>query len=285
MIGVADMEQLRFRGTNVELVADAVGALNGQLVLFLHGSGQIRRNWHRTLSEAARRHYRAIALDLRGHGESDWSPDGIYRTELFAEDIRHVIGQIGRQPMLVGTSLGGLTSMLVAASPPPSVRAVVVVDVSPQVEAGGVEEIRAFMGSAKDGFQSLDEAADAVSLHLTHRPRPQDTSGLVRNLRVHDGRYYWHWDPAFFFQMAERPDHIERSVRLMKQAAETLRAPILLVRGGSSNVVSPEGAKAFLELVPHAEHVDIAGARHTVVGDANDAFNDAVFAFLDRVRD
>ena len=272
------MERIEYQGAGVTIVADAAGPAAGTPVLFLHGGGQTRQSWGNAIVEAARRGYRAISLDLRGHGESDWSPGGVYGMDLFAADLRAVIGALARPPVLVGASLGGLAGLIVAAAPPPAVAGLVLVDVATRIEEGGTREIGSFMTSAPDGFASLEEAADAVSAYLPHRPRPKDVSGLKRNLRLReDGRYHWHWDPAF---INRRSDRARPDPALFEDAARALRVPTLLVRGGMSKVLSPEGVREFLALVPHAEYVDVAGADHMVAGDANDAFNDAVFAFL-----
>jgi len=93
-----------------------------------------------------------------------------------------------------------------------------------------------------------------------------------------NGRYYWHWDPAFI----QRQAGPVRDPQMFERAAGRLTVPTLLVRGSLSRVVSREGAQSFLEMAPHAEFVDVAGADHMVAGDANDAFNVAVFDFLGR---
>jgi pimeloyl-ACP methyl ester carboxylesterase len=276
------LEKLSFRAEGIDLVADAAGPADGAPLLFLHGSGQTRHSWRKALLEAARRGFRAISIDLRGHGDSDWSPGGVYNLELFIADLRLVVTQIGREPVLVGTSTGALVSMAVAAAPPPAVRAAVLIDISPRPQMDGVQEVRDFMGSARNGFASLEEAAGAVAAYLPQRSRPKDTSGLSRNLRLRNGRYYWHWDPDFLLQMAGAPGYVDHAVACMKDAARMLRVPILLVRGGSSSVVSEAGAREFLDMVPQAEYANIAGAQHMVAGDANDAFNNAVFAFLEK---
>jgi pimeloyl-ACP methyl ester carboxylesterase len=275
-------EKLKFQGVSVDLIADAFGPPHGKPILFLHGSGQTRHSWRNATIEAARRGFRAITLDLRGHGDSGWSPDGVYTVDILIADIKRVVEQIGGEPILVGASAGATISMAVAASPPPSIRAIVLIDISPRPSMDGVAEVRAFMDSAQDGFASLEEAAEAVAAYLPQRARRNDTSGLKRNLRFRDDRYYWHWDPRFFLQMAGEAAHVARSIALMKTAAGTLKVPTLLIRGAKSRVVTAEGAQEFLELVPHAEYVDVAGADHMVAGDANDAFNKAVFAFLAR---
>lgn len=273
------MQRIEFEGAGITIVADAAGPEDATPVLFLHGGGQTRQSWGNAIAEAARRGYRAISLDLRGHGESGWSPDGRYDIELFADDIRAVIAALDRTPVLVGASLGGIASLIVAGYPPPAVAGLVLVDIATRIEEQGGAEIGAFMTSAPDGFASVEDAADAVAAYLPHRPRPKDVSGLRRNLRLReDGRYHWHWDPAFI-----RPEaHGKREPTFLEDAARALDIPVLLVRGGLSKVLSRQGVQAFLEQVPHAEFIDVADADHMVAGDANDSFNDAVFSFLQR---
>ena len=277
---MANIEQLTIPGSGIRLVADAVGAANAApTLLFLHGSGQTRQSWGRALEEAAKRGYRALSLDLRGHGDSDWAPDGKYNLDAFTADVREAIAHLGGQPIVVGASLGGIVGLLIAATPPPALRALVLVDITPKVEMTGAHEVTAFMNSAPNGFGSLDEAADAVAAYLPHRPRPKDTSGLKRNLRLRDGRYYWHWDPAMM-QMGRNADF--NGPNPLETAARSVTIPTLLIRGGRSRIVSETGVREFREMVPHAEFVDISDADHMVAGDANDAFNDAVFTFVEK---
>jgi pimeloyl-ACP methyl ester carboxylesterase len=278
------VEQLTLRGSGLDLAATAVGPADATPpILFLHGSGQTRQSWDSALAEAARRGYRAVALDLRGHGDSNWSPDGEYSLDRFAADVRRVIEQIGGEPILVGASLGGLVSMLIAAAPP-AVRGLVLVDITPRIEMKGAKEVMTFMDSAPDGFGSLEEAADAVAAYLPHRQRPRNTDGLKRNLRLRNGRYYWHWDPAFM-QMGRNAESRLRSQEPspLENAARAIKVPTLLIRGSRSRIVSDASAREFLEMVPHAQFADIADAHHMVAGDANDAFNDAVFRFVDKL--
>jgi pimeloyl-ACP methyl ester carboxylesterase len=273
------MQRVEFQGAGVPIVGDAAGPAAGQPVLFMHGAGQTRQSWGTAAAQAAQAGYRAISIDLRGHGESGWAPEGNYDIEFFADDARRIIKTLGRPPVIVGASLGGLSGLLVAASPPPATLALVLVDIPVRLETAGTDEIRGFMQSAPEGFASLKAAADAVSAYLPHRPRPRDTSGLMRNLRQReDGRLHWHWDPAFGRHF--NPKKFDRT--LFVTAATRLDIPTLLIRGGRSRVLSPEGAKEFLKLVPHAEFVDVAGADHMVAGDANDNFNAAVLDFLAR---
>lgn len=285
---VNTVERVTLPGAGLNLAADAVGPVDASPILFLHGSGQARQSWRSALEVASKRGYRALAFDLRGHGDSDWSTDGKYSVDRFADDLRSVIDSLGAAPVLVGASLGGLASLLVAGASPGFVRALVLVDITPRVEMTGAQEVMAFMESAPNGYASLDEAADAVAAYLPHRPRPKNTSGLLRNLRLRDERYYWHWDPAFMQMGRDARRNFEGQssgadpASPLEEAARRLTIPTLLIRGGRSRIVSDEGAREFLEMVPHAEFVDIPDAHHMVAGDANDAFNAAVFRFIDQ---
>jgi pimeloyl-ACP methyl ester carboxylesterase len=275
-------ERLEIPASGLRLIADIQGPAQGPAILFLHGSGQTRHSWDRAVGEAATRGYRAVSLDLRGHGDSGWAADGSYSMDHFVTDIRQVIDHLKIKPVLVGASLGGIIGLLIAADPPPILRALVLVDITARVEASGAKEVMAFMESAPHGFGSLEEAADAVAAYLPHRPRPKNTEGLKRNLRLREGRYYWHWDPAFM-QMGRTAVAAIGAHNPLEAAARKLTIPTLIIRGGRSRILSEEGVREFRNMVPHAEVADIPEAHHMVAGDANDAFNDAVLAFIARV--
>ncbi len=135
------------------------------------------------------------------------------------------------------------------------------------------------MAAHVHGFENLEQAADAIAAYLPHRPRPTNLEGLKKNLRHREGRWFWHWDPAFL-EPVEGAEFLR--VEQLEQAAADLGVPILLIRGKLSDVVSMEGVTAFLAKVPHAEFVELSDAGHTAAGDDNDAFSDAVVAFVTR---
>jgi pimeloyl-ACP methyl ester carboxylesterase len=283
---------LRLRGHGLELAADAYGPGDGPPVLLFPGGGQTRHAWDGTARLLGDKGWRATTVDMRGHGDSDWAPDGDYSLDAFAADVRAIARATGRAhqraPALVGASLGGICSLIAIAEPDPDdpggpvASALVLVDVAPRLEPEGVARIGAFMLDHLDGFASLDEVADAVAAYNPHRPRPSDLSGLRKNVRQHDdGRWYWHWDPRFMTPgRIDEPRSIRNEDRL-EDAARYLSLPVLLVRGRQSDVLSEAGARKLQALVPHARSVDVAGAGHMVAGDRNDAFNDAVVAFLE----
>lgn len=100
----------------VRIVADRLGDPRARAVVFLHGGGQTRRSWGRAAAAVAERGWQAVTIDLRGHGESDWSSEGDYRLVSFAGDIQEVLRNLPGQPALVGASLGGFAAMLLAGS-------------------------------------------------------------------------------------------------------------------------------------------------------------------------
>ena len=273
------------------LAADVAGPEDGPPVLLLHGGGQTRHSWGTTLDVLAAKGWRAYTVDLRGHGDSDWAADGDYTLDAFARDVAAVASSLERPPALVGASLGGLASLAaIGADPGPApATALVMVDVAPRIEEAGRDRIGQFMMEhMATGFGSLDEVADAIARYNPHRPRPRDLSGLRKNLRERDGRWYWHWDPAFVGGSFGSPDETRTSIidtHSLEAAARRVTVPVLLVRGLVSDLLSEEGAREMLELVPHGELVSVAGAGHMVAGDRNDLFNDAIVAFLSRVRD
>lgn len=275
------------------LVADEVGPSDAPPVLLLHGGGQTRHSWAGTASALADRGWRAVTLDFRGHGDSQWASDGDYRLISFVADTDAVIATLDQRPFLIGASLGGFTSMLLAGEIHPGVaQGVVLVDIIPEMESAGSHRIAEFMSSkAKEGFASLEEVADAVAAYNPHRPRPSNLDGLRKNVRERDGRWYWHWDPAFAGGgggVADMgPVEVTETDRLHAAVSRIIDdgVPVMLVRGRVSDLVSAEGAARFCERFPSVDFVDVSGAGHMVAGDRNDAFTDAVVGFLARHRD
>ena len=247
-------------------------------ILMLHGGGQNRFSWKNTGAILAEHGFHVIALDARGHGDSDRAPDAEYTVDAFARDAAAVLEQIGRPVVLIGASMGGMTGIQTAYQAGPDVvTKLVLVDVVPRFESKGSHRIRDFMTRHVLGFDTLEHAADAIAEYLPHRERPRNLEGLKKNLRHRDGRWHWHWDPAFVTSVGENP-FVE--VERLERAAMELQIPILLIRGKLSDVVSPEGVEDFLAKVPHAEFVELTGAGHTAAGDDNDAFSEAVVAFV-----
>lgn len=264
----------------ITLTADVAGSPPATSIILLHGGGQTRHSWDKLARRLARQGYHVISLDLRGHGDSDWAPDGDYSLDAFAADLHAVVSALPDPPVLIGASLGGLTSLLLAGENSADlVKGLVLVDVVPRLEPEGVGRIVGFMRANINGFDSIDDVVAAVAAYLPHRPRPPSPEGLRKNLRQgEDGKLYWHWDPAFL-QSDRRPD-VAHDMGRLQRAARNVHVPTLVVRGSLSDIVSEQGASELLELMPQAQVAEVHGARHMVAGDRNDAFNEAVEAFL-----
>lgn len=265
----------------VRLAADTWGDPSAPPVILSHGGGQTRHAWGATARALANEGWYALAYDHRGHGDSGWSPGGRYGFSQFAGDMQLIASQLSAPPHVVGASLGGLSAMVSAGeSDTPLYRSIVLVDVTPNLNREGVAHIFDFMSAhMEEGFASLEEAA-AVIAHFTGRPPRQDVAGLKKNLRLRDGRYYWHWDPNFFQLREDRKADPARACH----AVQRIAAPMLLIRGRMSDVVTEKEVAEFRQLAPHAEYLDIEHARHMVAGDRNDIFTASVIEFLNRQR-
>lgn len=265
-------------GTN--LVVDHWPNPTAPALVLLHGGGQTRYAWGEAGSQLFACGYDVWSLDLRGHGQSDWSTAGNYSLDAFRTDLAILLALIGKPVILIGASLGGLASLLlVGECPEADVRGLVLVDITPTMRPNGSSRIQAFMRANLQGFGSVEEAADAVAAFQEHRKRPADVSGLLKNLRLRDGRLYWHWDPAF---LDARTDDPTEQARLMA-AASNIDIPLLLVRGEKSEIVSAQEVATLCKIAPQTEVVEVIGARHMVAGDQNTTFGEAMMPFLARV--
>lgn len=269
-------------GSGLSVAADVGGDPAGSPVLLLHGGGQTRHSWKKTFDALVAAGHYVVSPDARGHGDSDWDPNGDYSLDALVADLLALLAQIPPRPVLIGASMGGLTALAAVGEAEQSfARALALVDIAPTMNAEGIEQITAFMRSNEQGFTSLDDAVDAVAKFNPHRPRPSDASGLARNLRERDGRLYWHWDPRLI--SPNQHDREALQSRLIA-AARRLRVPTLLIRGELSNVVGQREVEHFRALVPDAEFIDVADASHMVAGDRNDAFSQSVLDFITRVE-
>ncbi len=268
----------------LQLAADVWGDPDAWPVLLLHGGGQTRHAWGSTAEKVASEGWRTVAIDLRGHGDSQWAPNGDYSFTAFGGDVVAVVDQLGRPPVLVGASLGGMSALLAEGTSDRTVSSgLILVDITPKTNVEGIQRIRTFMESGLDGFGSLEEAADAIAAYTPQRTRRVNPAGLGKVLRQRDGRWYWHWDPAFIGHGRTEvvPDHL---IGLLDVAVNNIHVPTMLVRGLLSDVVTEEGVEHFKAAMPDATVVDVAGASHMIAGDRNDAFSDAVVTFLrDRI--
>ncbi|WP_406853999.1 alpha/beta hydrolase [Alsobacter sp. KACC 23698] len=281
-------ERLVFQGADLNRLVGTVYRGGARPVLLLHGGGQTRHAFDDAARRIAGAGFLAVTLDQRGHGESEWVANGAYAFADYARDVEAVAAALRREsglaPVAVGASMGGIASLSALGRSPDALAGLVLVDVTPRLDRSGVEAVLGFMAErAELGFSSIEEAADAIAAYLPHRERPRSLAGLRKNLRrSDDGRWRWHWDPRFIHGTRSIDQDAAATETALLAAAAGLRAPALLVRGRSSELVTEEHAREFLALAPDAEYADIAGARHMVAGDRNDVFTAAILDFLTR---
>ena len=164
----------------------------------------------------------------------------------------------------------------VRARPAPF-RALVLVDITPRWETAGVERILAFMQAHPDGFADYAEAAEQIAAYLPQRRERKSEEQLRPLLREGaDGRLRWHWDPALLAGVVQRKRALPAASAWRPR--RNVDVPVLLLSGARSDVVSRDTVDEFLQLVPHARHVELPEATHMVAGDANDAFTREIAA-------
>ncbi len=265
------------------LVAEVDGPLGGVPVVLAHGTGQSRHSWGATVGALGARGLRAIAYDLRGHGESDRTKD--YSVGAHAGDLRAVLAEVGAPAILVGASLGGVTMLdaIADADRPAAARALVLIDIGHRIPTSGTDIINGFMARTTGGFDSLEAAADAISKYLPHRAPRRPGGGLLKTLEQRgDGRFYWRWDPAMIAGRA--PMDMAAFERKIRADLHRVSVPTLVIRGANSEILSRETAEEMMDILAQGRLAEVAGAHHMVAGDDNNAFMAALLAFIDTLE-
>ena len=268
----------------IALAIESQGSSAARPLLLVHGFGQTRHAWKRCAQNLSDKGFRAVTFDMRGHGDSARATDGHYELQSFLDDLLRVSRSLGEPPVLIGASMGGLLGLALAGEvTPPPFRALVLVDITPRWESAGVARMLGFMRAHPNGFADYAEAIAAVAGYLPHRARAKRRHELEPLLRRGaDGRLRWHWDPALLDTIAHEG---ERHQPRLLAAARRIEVPVLLLSGGRSDVVSRGTIAEFMQLLPHARHVEIPEATHMLAGDANDAFTGAIQDFIHLLPD
>lgn len=240
----------------------------------LHGITQTAHSWDEVAPALARTHH-VHALDQRGHGDSTWAPDGDYRIATQSHDVEDFLRTIDAAPaVLVALSMGGLVAMTLASRAPDLIRALVVVDIAPEVQRRGVDNIRNFVAAT----DKLDHFEDFVTRAHAFNPRralDNIRERLHHNLRqLPSGRWTWKYDPVL-----RNPARVGEGMGDLWQQVGAIRCPVLIVRGGESDILTPEVAARFGGIVG-AEVRTVPGAGHSVMGDNPAGFLAAVEPFL-----
>jgi pimeloyl-ACP methyl ester carboxylesterase len=283
MVGMATApshEVFTCSGGGVRLVGDRWRADESRgAVVLMHGGGQTRHSWGRTAERLAAAGWDAVTYDARGHGDSEWDPSRDYTLDAFVGDLIAIVEMVAQAPVVVGASLGGMTGLILAGEHARLIRGLVLVDVVVELDRAGTARIIDFLTAHRDGFESLEAVAEAVAEYNPLRRRARNLDGLRKNVRQHpDGRWYWHWDPAFV-RIGDEPQRQVDPQRL-RAAAARVTAPTLLVRGARSDVVTAAGLEHMRRLMPTATATVVPNTGHMVAGDDNDLFVENLEEFL-----
>ena len=252
-------------------------------ILFLHGGALTARTWD-VVCLGLRREYHCVALDQRGHGDSEWSPVMDYAPDAHARDIDGVLDAFGfERAILVGQSMGGLNAFVYSTRHPERVAALVLVDVGPQIQLRGAQRIGEFVASTAeiDSIEAFVEQAMAFNPLRDRRLLTYSVHNSVRQLP--NGKWVRKNDTRFFGQVGV--EEISRRIAAYWEAVDQVRCPTLVVRGAISDVLLDDAAERFARALPDGRWVRIEGAGHTVQGDNPAALIRAVRDFLgDRMQ-
>ena len=206
---------------------------------------------------------RLIAMDVRGHGESAWSPDGAYRYADQASDLAGLVDQLGLGRFtLIGTSMGGIIAMTYAGAHADRLAGLVVNDIGPDPEAG-TQRITQMVGERPDRFASLDDAMayrrrmSPIVASRAEADQRELALGVLR--READGAWVWKMDPAYISQRVQKGPPTRPA---LWPVLARVHAPTLVVWGSDSDVLSEGQAGRMVEALPKGELVTVSGVGH-----------------------
>ena len=261
----------------------------GVPMLLLHGFGNEAHIWD-DFAPIVAPHYRVVALDHRGHGQSDWDPEGRYQIDYLVDDVEAVTAALGiDRVVLVAHSLGGRVATIFSERHPARIAGLVLVDIGPEVDARGSMRIRQDVeANMEPVFASVEEYARALSLSYP-AASPDALRRMARyGLRERsDGRLELVMDPALRGITAGRSGNAEAEQqeqllqKRMWDALAALPCPVLVVRGAASDILSPETADRMVDdVLKQGRLAVVAQAGHSVMTDNPRGFNDAVASFV-----
>jgi pimeloyl-ACP methyl ester carboxylesterase len=247
-------------------------------LLFLHGGGLTARTWD-LVCLALRDAFHCLALDQRGHGDSEWSPEMDYSPDAHLRDIEGLVERLRLAPLaLVGQSLGALNAMRYAARHPERVRALVVIDAGPDVQVEGARRIVDFVAST-ERVESVGAFVDAALAFNRLRDRRLLERSALHALRpVPEGGWMRKNDVRPLRQA--RPEELAARAKALWEEIPRIACPTLVVRGGLSDVFLSQDAERLARRLPDGRWICVEGAGHTVQGDRPKALVDALRKFL-----
>ena len=234
-------------------------------ILFLHGGALTAHTWD-LCCLALRDDFHCIALDQRGHGDSDWAPDADYSIAAQLADTKGFVDKLGLERfVLVGMSLGAINALAFAIAHCERLSALVIIDAGPEIRRPGSSRIRDFVNDVAEPI-SIEAIIERALVFNPRRDPKILRRSLMHNLRQQpDGSWKWKYDRRRFHRL-DAATHREERLRLGDGLAR-ITCPTLVVRGGDSDVFHEEDAVRLAARLPDGRHVTVPNAGHTVQGD------------------
>ena len=250
-------------------------------LLFLHGTAQQGHSWDFS-ALALHNRFHCMALDQRGHGDSEWDPDGNYGAPTYVPDVEAFVDTVGLEDfVMVGHSMGGRNAYTYTSGHPDKVRALIVVDAGPRMEEPGGARVRNFMDGQRE-FDTYEDLVERVHSYLPGRPIEQLRGSLTHTTRQFpNGKWSWKYDPNI-----RRPvNGPNDSEDVRWEILSKITCPTLYVIGGDSEMLTPPSIKRMLEVIPGSKAETVERAGHLVQGDNPSGFHAAVSPFLEALQD
>ena len=247
-------------------------------ILFLHGGALTAHTWD-LCCLALRDEFHCLALDQRGHGDTDWAPDADYSIAAQREDVRGFVDKLGLDRfILAGMSMGAINALAFAIHYPEKLSHLVIIDAGPEIRRPGSRRIRDFVNGGANP-ESLDAIIERALAFNPRRDPKILRRSLMHNLRQQtDGNWVWKYDRKRFQQMDRDAHTAER--RALADGLAKVTVPTLVVRGAESDVFHKEDAERLAQRLPDGRHVTIPRAGHTVQGDNPKDLAEALREFL-----
>ncbi len=262
----------------VALAVEDWGEQDEPAVVLVHGLGQNRASWKRTVRDLVEAGRRVVTFDLRGHGASGRPPDGRYDLTAYAGDLVAVLDSLPTRPVVVGALVGGwIAAVAVGETAGRLASGLVLVEAAPWLDDTESQRLEEALRSHDAGFANLEDAVSAMTdLHPKRRP-PKPETIAARLSRGPDGRLRWNWEPRALGSI-----DLAEVIARVSAALPRVTLPVLAIRGGRSDLVDAEAAARLAALIPQAEQAEVEGAGTFVASDRTDRFDALLIEFLER---
>jgi pimeloyl-ACP methyl ester carboxylesterase len=247
-------------------------------LLLLHGGNQSAHSWDLVSLHLADR-FHIIALDQRGHGDSEWARDADYSSHAMAADASAVLSELGIEAVTVlGHSMGGMNTLRLAMEHPHLLQRLVLVDIGPELSEAGTKTIRNFVTENRE-FEDLEDFIRNVQKYDPYRSREHIERTVKYNLLQRaDGKFVSKRDHGP--RLATTQNQRAQSDRFSISDTTHISQPTLIIRGSDSNVLSAEAAERFVQALPNGELKTVSNSGHNVHGQNTSGFLDALLPFL-----